>query len=501
MKNLELPERDAPGRAARLGWSTFLALAVFAFLVPRLLYIARGELSGDEAIFGLMALEIGRGESYPLYCWGAHYASALVSYMAAPLIAVFGPTPFAMRLAVLPWGVAQILLTAFFFRRRFGATEGVLAALTVAMALPEVMTFSVMAHGGYPETFFLGLGTWVVALDLLERSTASRAALLGFLAGLSFAIFWLGIPMLVAVVVLFMSRRVLDRRAITALAAGGAVGSLPVWVYNLWIAPGSTFARLAGRSLEAGRSEPLGEAIMARLASAPEWLTEAGVGLDQLFAPVGGVVALAVLVLLAAWGGFRLLRAGRPEGVLVLAFLAALLAFNFAGNLNRIRHWTLLWFVLPWAWMGLGVRLRRGLIAVILVIVASNVPSWVRDVPNDPHARAVADLVARERADALVADYDIGYPAAYRLGGRVMIAAVAPPNPSDRRPDWTERIRESSKRPALLMPLNAAWKEVVADLHNSGYRDVAVHFLPSRVLLVAEAPGRSLVDPVSSRKD
>lgn len=491
-----LSEVDAPDRTARLGWSASLALAVLAFLVPRLLYIARGELSGDEAVFGLMALEIGRGESYPLYCWGAHYASALVSYMAAPLIALFGPTPFALRLAVIPWGIAQVLLTAFVFRRRFGMMEGILAAFAIAVALPDVMTFSVMAHGGYPETYFLGLAIWVLALAMQERPTCARAAGIGILAGASFAILWLGIPFIIAAAVLLAAegRRLWKRAVVASLASGAIAGSFPFWAYNLWIAPGSTFLRLGARSLEADRGSSLASAALGRIANLPQWALEVHHGLSSLFEPAGGATGFLVMTALAAWGAARLIRARRPEGMLVLAFVVSLVAFNLVGNLTRGRHWTPLWFVLVWGWMGLPRMMRRALFLTVLVITIVAVPSWLRDVPNDPHARVVAAHVAAERSDALVADYDIGYPTAYRLGGRIPVAAISPPNPSDRRPDWTERIRTTSRRPALLLPRESSWHDLVASLHESGAAHVTVHLLESRVLLVMDAPGHRVLD-------
>lgn len=483
------------GGPAAVAFRFFVPLALFAFLATRLVYIARGELSGDEAIFGLMALEIGKGISYPLYCWGAHYASALVSYVAAPLIALFGPTPFSLRLAVLPWGMAHVLLAAFLFRRRFGPVEGLLAAFAIAFPLPWTLTFSVMAHGGYPETFFLGTAILGCGLALAESPSRARGAALGFLCGLSFAILWLGVPFLLAALALVVQRRCLDRTTFPALAGGFLVGSLPVWIYNLWIAPGSTFLRLGARSMEARPGDSVIAAALGRIEGIPRWFAESADGLHGLFAPVGGLPVFAVLLAFTILGALRLVRRGRPEGMMILAFLVGLLAFNVLGNLTRIRHWTTIWFILPWGLLGLDRRLGLFLLAALVVACGILAPGWVTNAWSDPRPRQIAELVRQTGADAIIGDYDYAYAAAYRMGGLVPSSAVAPPNPAERRPDWTESIRYHARRPAVFLP-RAIGDRVLATLVAQGHGSQA-YALGDRVFIVTSAPGSLVLNLVT----
>lgn len=475
-------------------WSRGLGVAVvFIFLLERLLWMVRAPLSGDEAVFGLMSMAIGRGEAYPLYCWGAHYASALVSYMAIPVMALLGATPFAFRSTVLIWGMAQILLINAFVGRRFGAGPAILASLAVALPLPQVFIYSMMAHGGYPETYFLGTAIWVVALDVRERPSRFSYGMLGFLMGLSFAILWLGLPFLISALALLAVRDRLRRRESYDLVGWFFIGSLPLWIYNIFISPGATFFRLGARSLEAtARVAPL-DAVLGRIGHFSTWMHESAVGVSLLFSPVGGLVGAAVLIGLAVWGAFRLVRAGRDEGVLVLAFFGALLLFNIAGNLTRDRQWTPLWFALLLGWLGLGRRAAMVLLTLVIVLNLQATTTLIQKTVPDLRPLQIARGLERENADALIADYDLGYAVAFQALGRIPIAAVAPPNPSDRRPDWTARIR-SARRPAILLPRDLgldASRALVA--RGAGFTVITIE---DRELIVTDAGGGAALDIV-----
>jgi hypothetical protein len=171
-----------PGESKRAGiaWKDVVVCVpgasalILAALYVRLSFISRVSLAGDEAVFGLMSIAIGRGEEYPLYCWGAHYASALISYIAIPVMAILGVTTFAFKAATLPWTVGLVLLAYAHCLRRDGRLPGFLSALTLAVPLPTFLCFSVAAHGGYPETYFLGLAIWIAALGAVENPSPAR---------------------------------------------------------------------------------------------------------------------------------------------------------------------------------------------------------------------------------------------------------------------------------------------------------------------------------------
>lgn len=426
------------------------AAVMLAFLL-RIWLIARSELSGDEAVFGLMSFAIARGREFPLYCWGAHYASALISYLAVPSMAFLGPSPFSFKLPTILYAVFLAPLVFFALARSFDVFNSWLSALALAAPLPTMLEYSTLAHGGYPETYFLGFAIWVAAIGAASSGRERDFAFAGFLMGASFAILWLGLPFIASALALLAWKRALRPRPFVALAAGFVLGSLPFWIYNLWLAPGATFRRLGARSLAATPQSGVVASAMERVVHLPRWGAESVEGLGQLFAPLGGFAAAVIVIALAAWGGASLAKKGSAWGVLVVSFLASLVLFNLAGNLTRDRQWTTLLPAVVVAAQGFG---RFGTRVILIPLLVAGLYADVRLIRNarpDPVILGAAEMIRSNNADGLFADYDLGYPIAFRLQGLVPISATMPPNASDRRPDWTASLSDA-RRPAFLLP-------------------------------------------------
>lgn len=451
-----------PVRTSRL----ILVSLLLLFLFVRLAYISRISLSGDEAVFGLMSFSIGRGEEYPLYCWGAHYASALISYIAVPVMAVLGPSPYAFKLPTLIYGATLVALIFVSLERRFGKPAAALSALAIALPVPVFLEYSVAAHGGYPETYFLGFAIWIAALDPAPRKWTHL--LLGFLCGASFAILWLGIPFILSALVLLMVRR----RLSLLHATGFLAGSLPFWIYNLLIAPGATFLRLGARSLHATAATPLSSAVIGKLEGIPAWI-----GMTQ--------ISIGVL-LVGAWWASKIKNDWR---ILLLSFYAGLLCFNFAGGLTHARHWTPLLLALIVSCHGLSRTAARIFLLLLIAVGGYQSLDVIRHLSPNRDIDEAAAIIRTAGADALIADYDLGYPVAFALNGRIPVSATLAPNPSDRRPDWTRRI-SNAKRPAVLLPKNSPFEVKLAE------RGIAFqsHLLSSRTLTIVDAEGGTVFD-------
>src|SRR5947208_5545337 len=85
-----------------------------------LAYHARGVIDGDEAMVGIQAEHILRGE-HPIYFYGQPYMGSLEAYLMAILFAIAGPSvwmlraePILLSLGVvwLTWKLAGILADA-----------------------------------------------------------------------------------------------------------------------------------------------------------------------------------------------------------------------------------------------------------------------------------------------------------------------------------------------------------------------------------------------------
>src|SRR5260370_23779066 len=149
------------GYAARLtAWAAAYpwALPVGATLVgilARLWLVAHTHamLDGDEAMIGLQAERILHGQ-FPTYFYGQAYMGTLEAYLAAPFVALLGPTGWALRLVpivlspllvYLTWRLARAVLP------RDAATTPLLAGLAACVAgapPPHRSSTHVVACGG-----------------------------------------------------------------------------------------------------------------------------------------------------------------------------------------------------------------------------------------------------------------------------------------------------------------------------------------------------------------
>jgi F5/8 type C domain-containing protein/dolichyl-phosphate-mannose-protein mannosyltransferase len=203
----------------------------------RLLYLATPELDSDQAIFGLMAMHILRGE-LSIFQWGYHYMGTLESFVAAPLMLLFGPTRFALNLAPTLFSMLFAYASYHFAREAAGHAIG-LWALAFACFPPCFLVWNVVvARGGYSETLALGTLAAYFALRAVNAEDARLQrrclAAAGFILGLAF---WTHLNTMIfcTAIVLFW---LIERPSLVWLAPGWVglpflLGSLPFWVGSI----------------------------------------------------------------------------------------------------------------------------------------------------------------------------------------------------------------------------------------------------------------------------
>src|SRR3954470_16037173 len=148
----------------RLVVSIAAALVVLRAL-PYLLF-EQLAFDSDQAIVGLMAKHLVERRAFPLFFYGQTYMLAIEAWAAAPFFVVAGANITALRLSILAWNIAFIVLLIVALRRD-GALEDwwtLAPAALAAMAAPSVATQLMAAQGGIAEPF-----VWVIALWLLRR--------------------------------------------------------------------------------------------------------------------------------------------------------------------------------------------------------------------------------------------------------------------------------------------------------------------------------------------
>lgn len=211
--NALLPEQ-------RKHWSTVLRsplwLCLLLAIAVRIVLIVHtnGVIDGDEALVGIQAQHILRGE-HPIYFYGIPYFGSLEAYLVALVFAIAGSSVWALRaeptilsvlIVWLTWRLAAVLVDMASLpgaaRQNFMLVAALLAAVfPLYDTVLEIRTF-----GGYVEIFVLMqlllLGTlqltrrWDAGAS--KRELALRWAALGFIVGLGL---WVDPLIIVAVVV------------------------------------------------------------------------------------------------------------------------------------------------------------------------------------------------------------------------------------------------------------------------------------------------------------
>ncbi len=173
----------SPARTERVLLALILALG----LALRL-YLVSGpyaEIDADEAVVGLMALQIP-GE-LPAFYWEQHYLGTIEALVAAAVFALAGPSAAALKLVPALFSVAFVGLVHATARPVFGAGPALLSALYLALPPSFFAAWSVKARGGYAEALAFGQLFLLAALHLADGAPRGRGRPLAWalVAGLS----------------------------------------------------------------------------------------------------------------------------------------------------------------------------------------------------------------------------------------------------------------------------------------------------------------------------
>ncbi|MBI2940684.1 MAG: glycosyltransferase family 39 protein, partial [Chloroflexi bacterium] len=153
----------------RIGSPALLLLALAAGLGLRLWLAARLPLEADEAVVGLMARHIGRGER-PVFYYGQTYMGALEAYLIAPVFALLGPSVATLRLVPIALGLVAAWLAYRVGRAYYGERTGLFTGLWFALSPLFLSIWTVKARAGYVETLVFGLAClWLAALPATQH--------------------------------------------------------------------------------------------------------------------------------------------------------------------------------------------------------------------------------------------------------------------------------------------------------------------------------------------
>ncbi|MFF5202530.1 ArnT family glycosyltransferase [Micromonospora parva] len=199
--------------------------------------------NSDEATFGLAALHIAQGRERPIFLYGQHYMGVLESYLAAPLMAVAGPSWPVLRLPMLVLYAVFLYLIHRLTRRLCTPWFAAFVVGLLALGPERVVRDQLTVVGGRPEVKPAVLLMLLITVGLAVGTVHRRRlaiGLFGLLVGLSVWSDWLILPYLAVagLALLWAVRRELLGWCGLLLVAGAVVGVAPMIVDNLRAGPG-----------------------------------------------------------------------------------------------------------------------------------------------------------------------------------------------------------------------------------------------------------------------
>lgn len=138
-------------------------------------HVLGGRLDSDQAVIGLIGMNLSQGNGATVYTYGQSYLFALESWLAAPLFFAFGPSVTALKLPLFVMlVVTAIVLGRAALEEGLSRGETLLALSPLIVMTPWISMAMVAAHGGNPEPILAVALCW-----LLRR----RPVPLGLVAG------------------------------------------------------------------------------------------------------------------------------------------------------------------------------------------------------------------------------------------------------------------------------------------------------------------------------
>ncbi len=278
-----LPAWFARGREALAAGALFLIAAAL-----RLGLAAHGwpYLNSDEAVMGLMGVDIWRHGARPIFTYSQDYIGSLQAYLSAPLFALLNGDPLALRLATLVQTMLFLVVMYALARRLYAPGVALLTLALLALGPEYALKHELQAGVGAQDTLLFGaLVVWLATIRLRGGwNLGARLALdtgIGLAIGLGLWGDFLFLPY-VAVAVLALGYTALHalaaarrdgnpRPAMFRLMTDGAIvtvaallGAAPLLAANI-ASGGGTFRHVTAIAGTPGSGSAMG-ALGARLA-------------------------------------------------------------------------------------------------------------------------------------------------------------------------------------------------------------------------------------------
>lgn len=160
-----VPRRLEPLRPGVEWWLTaaLLTMLVVARAWPFVAW-SGAHFDSDQATVGLMATHIAQGRAFPLYFYGQTYMLAIEAWLAAPIVAIAGPSVAALKAPLVVVNVVAVVLLAWLAAKATRRRPLVCALAALPLALPPagIAARVVEANGGNVEPWLYVLVLWAL---------------------------------------------------------------------------------------------------------------------------------------------------------------------------------------------------------------------------------------------------------------------------------------------------------------------------------------------------
>jgi len=441
------------------------ALCAGAALRADFLIASNFGIESDEAIVGLMAKHILRGDGIPVFYYGQPYMGSLEAICAAAMFMVFGQSNFSLQMTPFIFSIFHIALVAVLAQRVWSRRAGCISAWLTAISPAALTIWGCKARGGFIELVVLGTLALILAHSSLteEKPKLKTTALLGFVLGISWwvnnqSIYYIasiGLVVGVSFLLRLRFKKVCEHCVCGALAF--FLGGAPFWYFNIFETPRwQTFSRLGG-------SVSFGEAMKHFLGLVSEsfpiiagarrfWSDEdlyPGSSLISILLYVGTFL-LAVL-----WAKSRSKSCGKiirePIWLLTIFMFAVTAIFSFSsfGYLTTAPRYVLPMYsalfvlvacALESAWVEGGRAGKKSAAALMTCFLGFHLLSNYaggRGIPGEPvifkgervakDQRELYEWLGKEGYSHIKTNYWIGYRAAFETDERVTFTRFKEP--------------------------------------------------------------------------
>ena len=429
----------------------------------------------DEAVFGLMTKHLIEGKGLPIYLYVAHYAGALICYLAALPFLLFGASVPLLKLTTYLFTLPTVVLVYLLAHSLSDRRLAILSALFMAIP-PFLITWTGQyAGGGYPETLFFGTLSLFLTHNLASRKISQSrevrwVALLGFLNGVGTWILFSMIPYTLTAWT-WMAHRMGKRffkNLLPIFLAFYAIGISPMVIYNIQ-RPLATFKRLGANVMEVGSSEISGKGGGELL----------GLCLSKSVSKLLGLPGNVLHVVENVW---QMMRVDASLGLastvwdILLALALGFLGFTVVKDRLRAKRWDMLAQVVGWMVLFLAVtgltktRYISFLYPTFAILLAGSILRvsskrwfWAPLAALFLSANLVNHLIAlkapesEDRFGELVAfleakgfrygytDYAAAYPIVFLTKERIIASPAAGPLNVERVPAYTEKANQAKE--------------------------------------------------------